>query len=304
MSNLVLKRGNTLIIKQFNQIISQGELLRIKLWFRRFLPSSILLKHQYKKTFGRKLDLKNPQTYNEKLQWLKLHDHNPLYTQLVDKYEVKKWVSERIGEKYIIPTISIWQKPDDIDFDFLPNKFVLKATHDSGSYCICDDKAKFDCEKAKRKLAAALNENFYYAGREWPYKNVQPRIIAEEYIGYFPMDFKFFVFDGVIDSIMVCKGREEGHPDFYFYDLEWKRLYYQHDELEKPDQIEKPENLSEMINIVEKLTDGFRHVRLDLYNVDGKIFFGEYTFYDQGGLDTDISYQTDLMWGNKLKLTT
>lgn len=251
---------------------------------------------------GYPLNLNNPVTYNEKLQWLKLNDRKNNYSKLVDKYEVKKFVANKIGKEYIIPTYGVWNRFDEIDFDKLPNQFVLKCTHDSGSYVICSDKEKFDVEAAKLKIEKALKSSFYWDSREWPYKNVRPRIIAEKYIGFYPKDYKFFVFDSEIDSVMVCNGRENGHPKFYFYDTDWKRLYYQHKEIEFEDTIEKPLGFETMIEIVKQLSEGFPHIRIDLYNVNGKIWFGEYTFYDQGGFDTDITRETDLLWGKKIKL--
>lgn len=274
----------------------------IKSIIAKMIPDPLYLKYKFKKRVGYPLNLKNPQTFNEKLQWLKLYDRNPIYNKLVDKYEVKRIVADRIGEKYVIPTIGVWDNLEQIDFDLLPKQFVLKATHDSGSYFICNDKDTFNIFDAKQKISKSLNHNFYYDGREWPYKNIKPRIIAEEFIGFFPLDYKFFVFGDKIDSVMVCKGREKGYPFFYFYDMNWNRLYYQHKDLEKDDQIDKPDNLKEMINIVAELSQGFSHVRIDLYNVNGKVFFGEYTFFDQSGFDTDITYETDLMWGKKIKL--
>lgn len=274
----------------------------IKKILTRIIPDEIYLKHRFRSIMGYPLNLKNPVTYNEKLQWLKLNNRKQFYSKLVDKYEVKKYVEEKIGEKYIIPTYGVWDSFDEIDFDTLPNQFVLKCTHDSGSYVICSNKAEFDSVAAKHKIEDARKKSFYWDSREWPYKNVKPRIIAEKYIGFYPKDYKFFVFDGVIDSVMVCNGRENGHPRFYFYDTNWKRLYYQHKEIEFEDIIEKPVGFEEMVNIVEQLSTGFPHIRIDLYNVDGRIWFGEYTFYDQGGFDTDITRETDLMWGKKIKL--
>lgn len=267
------------------------------------IPDGVYLKMKFKKSMGYPLNLKNPKTFNEKLQWLKLYNRDPEYTTMVDKYAAKKYIADKIGPEYIIPTLGVWDSFDDIDFDALPDQFVLKCTHDSGSYIICPNKNRLDIVSAKNKLETGLRNNFYWQSREWPYKNVQPRIIAEKFIGYYPKDYKFFVFNGVIDSIMVCKDRDKGHPSFYFYDTDWKRMYYQHDKIEANDEIEKPKNLQTMIDIVKKLSVGFPHVRVDLYNVDGKVFFGEFTLFDQSGFDTDITYETDLMWGAKIDLS-
>ena len=269
-------------------------------FLKKLIPDKIYLTHRFNHLMNYKMDWSNPITYNQKLQWIKLHDRDERYTNLVDKYEVKRIVANLIGEEYVIPTIQICESFDAINISQLPSQFVMKCTHDSGSYVICADKDKFDFNVAKEKLENSLKHNFYWESREWPYKNVKPRIIVEEFIGFYPKDYKFFVFNGEIDSIMVCKDRDKGYPSFYFYDINWNRLYYQHEELEKNDQIEKPENLDLMVKLVKKLAKGFAHVRIDLYNVNGTIYFGEYTLFNQSGFDTDITYETDLMWGKML----
>lgn len=426
----------------------------------RSIPDAVYLKYMYKKVMGKKLDLKNPQTFNEKLQWLKLYDRNPEYTKMVDKYEVRQYIKDKIGEQYLIPLVGgPWDKWEDIDFSKLPDQFVLKCTHDSGSVAICRNKDEFDFDSIRKKFNRALKGNFFYGGREWPYKNVKPRIIAEKYMeeksmdelidyklmcfnskvkatfvcsdrfsksdlkvtfydtewnklpferhypassvkiekpktyaemiaiaeklsesipfvrmdfyeiqnkiyfgectfypgsgmeefnpenwdlemgswiklsdnnsggGYLARsddlvlwlhsegqfhdsfkstkkfyckglkDYKFYTFGGVIDSIMVCWGREEGHTQYAFFNTDWNRLSYQYYE---PDvEIDKPENIDEMIEIILRLSKGFAEMRVDLYNVDGRIYFGEYTIFNQSGFDLDITYETDLMWGKK-----
>lgn len=270
------------------------------------LPDALYLRICYKLIFHKKLDLDNPQTFNEKLQWLKLHDRKPEYTMLVDKYEVKKYVANIIGEAYIIPTLGVWDSFDEIDFDTLPNQFVLKCTHDSGGLVICRDKSKLDVAAARKKIKKSLKHNYYFFGREWPYKDVKPRIIAEPFIGkgdQLPEDYKIFTFGSAIDSIMVCKGRDqENGPFFYYYDTSWNRLYYQRPGLEKNDTIQKPKNLDQMLKIAEALGAGLKHVRVDLYNIDGKIYFGELTFFDECGFDTEITEKIDLMLGGKIRL--
>lgn len=250
-----------------------------------------------------KLDLNTPKTFNEKLQWMKLNDRKEIYTNLVDKYEVKKYISKTIGEEYVIPTLGVWKKFEDIDFDILPNQFVLKCTHDSGGLVICKDKTQFNKEDARHKINASLKRNYFNSCREWPYKNVKPQIIAEPFIGVdnrTPDDFKFFTFNGCVDCVMVCKDRDKGYPWFYFYNKDWKRLKYQWPELEKEDEIEKPIDYEKMIKLAEILANDFKQIRVDFYNVNGRIYFGELTFFNQSGFDTDISYETDLYWGDKL----
>lgn len=414
-----------------------------------FLSDEQYLQLKFYDAFGRFMDFSNPQTFNEKLQWLKIHDHKPEYTMMVDKYKSKEYVGNIIGGKYIIPTIGVWDNFEEIDFDALPNQFVLKCTHDSGGLVVCRDKAKLDLDATRKKIETSLLNNFYYMGREWPYKNVPHKIIAEQFMSdnlrdhklfgsdsvprmilvysqrftkegvkeefydevwsclnaqrftggnpIFPIqrrkqykmikqlarelyektscaridfyeinenkyfaemtfdsvcdmdkinpdmwnskfeemtglflngcelnlneysvifsnsyynsnvekainDYKIFCFNGKIDSIMVCTGREKGHPDFYFYDRNWNRLYYQHDFLEKKNNIDKPRNLDEMIQLAEILCKGHNHIRVDLFDVDDNIYFGELTFFDNSGFDTDISYETDLKWGKQIVL--
>ena len=267
------------------------------------LPDSIYIKMVYYTKLKRKTDLTNPNTYNEKLNWLKLHDRKAQYKIMVDKYDAKKYVSELIGEKYIIHTYGVWNHFDDIDFSALPEQFVLKTTHDSGGVVIVRNKADMEMEKVKKAIEGSLKNNYFYLCREWPYKDLKHRIIAEKVISEtMPNDYKFFMFDGQMDSVMVCTDRISGHPTFRFYDEKWERLYYQKKELEPNTDVEKPENYEEMIEIAKKLSEGFLHVRVDLYNVNGKVFFGELTLFDQGGFDTDISYDTDLYWGSKIDL--
>lgn len=181
----------------------------IKAKLGRVLPDSLYLKLQYKNIMGRQLDLKNPKTFNEKLQWLKIYDHDSRYIQYVDKYEVKNIVYQKIGKQYIIPTLGVWDKVEDIDFSILPKQFVLKCTHDSGGVIVCRDKEKLDVETVRKKLKKSLKNNYYWGVREWPYKKVRPRIIAEEYKADKNdglVDYKLFCFGGKVDNIMVVRG--------------------------------------------------------------------------------------------------
>ena len=406
------------------------------------------LKKFFLAKMGYELNLNNPETFNEKMQWLKLNYRCPIFTQMVDKYEVRKYIANIIGEEYSVPLIAVWDSPDDIEFDKLPSQFVLKTTHGCGGMYICRDKSTFDLNGAKKALKKTFYKNYYMYMREWPYKNVPHRIIAEQYmaddlrdyklfcfngvprmtlmcserftkdglkedfydevwnhlkvqrpthgnailpiqrpkqyelmkklaaklsekmpfaridfyeinekvyfgeITFYPasgfeefkpeewdlklgewiklptggyklvsnecsilitdsynnkeskalIDYKFFCFDGEIDSVMVCAGREKGHPDFYFYDTEWNRLYYQHNNLEKDDVVSKPQNFEEMKDIVRKLSKGYCHIRIDLYDINGNIYFGEFTFFNASGFDQDITSKTNERWGEKIKL--
>lgn len=389
---------------------------------------------------GYRLNWNELQTYNEKLQWIKLYDHNPLYTILVDKVEAKKYAAKIIGEKYIIPTLGVWERAEDIIFDSLPDKFVLKCNHNSGKgMCICTDKSKLDIAKVRRQLNAGLEQNYYFVNREWPYKNVPRRILAEKFISpvslktaifyrfycvkgeprycrmlngvnlheasmlynmdwepvrkekksneaklvpcppffcsmqdvarnlakedslsivdiynvdnlnfigkvrddlmpsqgdvydnsaimdfvmsYVPScdekiplyqvsvpnaeinDYKFYCLNGKIACILVCTGRKQG-VKYYFFSKEWKFLRWDKEtQYEKSDcPVSRPENLDEMIKIAELLAEGLPSVRIDLYNIQGQIYFGEFTFFTNSGMDRDITRECDELLGQMLIL--
>jgi len=267
------------------------------------------LEYKYFFVLNKKLDLENPQTFNEKLQWLKLYDRNPEYTKMVDKCEAKKYVANVIGEEYIIPTLGIYNSFEEIDFQKLPNQFVMKCTHDCGSIIICKDKSKFNMEKAKNKINKALKYNYYYAGREWPYKNIKPRIIIESFmddgVNSQLVDYKLQCFWGKVDNILVCVDRDkETGVKYHYFDTNWKYLKYcpYPGINEKNINISKPKQLDKMIKIAERLSAGIPEVRIDLYIIHGKIYFGEYTFFTNGGFDTTITSDADIILGEKLKL--
>lgn len=273
------------------------------------IPDRTYLKLRYRATFHKRLDLKNPKSFNEKLNWLKLHDKNPRYIEMVDKYAAKNYVEKIIGEKYIIPTIGVWNRFDDINFDILPMKFVLKTTHDSGGVVIVKDKEKLNKNKVKQKLEKSLQHNFFKWSREWPYSQVKPRIIAEEFIeqsnGELINDYKIQCFNGQVDNIFVCVDRySESGVKYHYFDCKFKYLPYCPYEGISQDNIDikKPENFAEMIEISEKLSEGFPEIRVDLYNVDGKIYFGELTLYSMSGFDTTITEEADFLMGNALHI--
>lgn len=274
----------------------------------RFLPDEIYMKLYFRLRLKRQLDLDNPKSFNEKLQWLKLNDRNPKYTNIVDKYRVREYIKNTIGEEYLIPLLGVWDNFEEIKFDELPEKFVLKCNHDSGGLSICTDKSKFDIEKARKKIEKSLKCQFYYIGREWQYKNIKRKIICEEFIGdennIPPIDYKISCFNGKPDNIMVCCERETGNPKFYFFDTNWNQLNYSkaNSKSDKEFIIKKPSNLDEMLNIAEKLSSPYFYSRIDLYNKDNKIYFGEITLSPNSGFDNDYSYETDLLLGKKLKL--
>ena len=259
-------------------------LLRKKLFC--FIPDNIFLKMMYRLILNEKCNIKNPKTFNEKLQWLKLYDRKDIYTTMVDKYEVKKYVSSVIGEKYIIPTLGIYNKFEDIDFDNLPSKFVIKCTHDSGGLVIVKDKLKLNIEAAKKIINKSLKRNYYYSGREWPYKNVKPRIIVEKYMedenDSSMHDYKIHCFNGKAKYILVCTDREEELKETFF-DIEWNISPFKRPNHEIDKNIKKPSGLSSMIQLAEKLSKNIPFLRVDFYQINGKIYFGELTFFPAAG---------------------
>lgn len=268
-------------------------------------PDKLYLQLMYRCRTGLKLDLKNPRNFNEKLQWLKLYNRNSLYTTLVDKYAVKGYVSKKIGEQYVIPTLATWNNADEIDFDLLPNQFVLKTTHGSGGdVIICKDKTKFDKEKAVDHLKKSMIKNVYSVLREWPYKNVTKRIIAEKYMedesGEL-RDFKVLCFDGVPKMIEYHQGRFKTHTQD-FYDENWNLLsIYQGSPLSGK-AIEKPVFFDEMMSLSAILSKGIPHVRVDWYFVQNQLYFGEMTFFDASGFENFEPEEYNRILGNWIKL--
>ncbi len=284
MQGSLLKKGIRYVTDKNYRFLVNG-----RHGMRNSIPDDLYVKHLYKAYFGKEPDLENPQTFNEKLQWLKLYDRRPEYTIMVDKYAAKKWVADRIGEEYIIPTIGVWNHFDEIDFDKLPDQFVLKCTHDSGGIVIVKDRSKFDRRSAKRKIERCLRRNYFYIGREWPYKNVPPRIIAEPYLtdesGEELKDYKIFNFDGQPKMIQVDYGRFTEHKR-NLYTTDWK---YIEAVIKFPTdsshQIPRPQSLEKMLELAHKLSDGYPHVRTDFYNIDGRILFGELTLCHGAGTE-------------------
>lgn len=251
----------------------------------KFLPDEVVIKAKFKNALGYELDLDNPQTFNEKLQWLKLHDRKDIYTTMVDKYEAKKYVADKIGEEYIIPTLGVYNSFDEIDFEKLPEQFVIKCTHNSGGIVICKDKNRFDKTKAKRTIGKSLRKSFYYYHREWPYKNVKPRIIVEKYMEDEEdkelRDYKFFCFDGKCKFMFIATNRHgNGDTFFDFFD----ESFEQNGHPNAPMAPHKPVNFERMKRLAEKMSVGIPQIRVDFYEVNGKIYFGEMTFFHWSGL--------------------
>jgi hypothetical protein len=254
------------------------------------------------------LNLRNPKTVNEKLQWLKLYDRKPEYINMVDKYEAKKYVAGIIGEEYIIPTLGVWETFDEIDFDSLPEQFVLKCTHDCGGLVICRDKSKLDLEKAKKKINSCLKRCYYYDHREWPYKNVKPRIIAEAYmedsVTAELRDYKFFCFNGEAKMLFIASDRQTKGEEtkFDFFDIDFNHLPFTNGHPNAKNIPEKPLCFDQMKALAEKLSAGVPHLRVDFYEVDGKIYFGELTFSHWSGMTPFDPEKWDLKIGEWLKI--
>lgn len=263
--------------------------------FFRWLPDATYLKLLYRFKMGHRLDLRNPQTFTEKIQWLKLYNRKPEYTKMVDKYAVKEYVAKKIGEEYIIPTLGVWDKPEDIDWASLPNKFVLKTTHGGGGggVVICKDKATFDKTTAIAKLKESMASDIYSYLREWPYKNVPKRIIAEQFLAPEKSpapkdlpDYKFFCFNGEPKYCQVIRDRLTKET-IDFYDMDWNHMPFvglNPVARNGLTPVARPGNLDEMKEICCKLADSKTFVRVDLYVIDDKSYFGELTFYPASGM--------------------
>ncbi len=247
------------------------------------------IKLEYYACIGKKLNLDNPQTYNEKLQWLKLYDRKPEYTTMVDKYAAKKYVADRIGEEYIIPTLGVWESFDDIDFDSLPNQFVLKCTHDSGGLAICKDKSTFDIQKAKEKIERSLKRDYFYVHREWPYKNVKKQIIAEEYMedSSHPelCDYKFYCFNGEPKFLYVSRGlSNHATANINYVSLDWEKEPFKRNDFAEFEELPpKPATFDQMIEFSKVLSKDIPFLRVDFYDINGKLYFGELTFSPGAG---------------------
>ena len=274
----------------------------------RFIPDKMFLQIYYFARFKKFINFKNPKTYNEKINWLKLNDRKKIYTSLVDKYDVKEKVAKVIGNEYIIPTLGVWNSFDEIDFDKLPDKFVLKCTHDSEGVYIVKDKNKLNVKEARQKINEAMKYNFYYIGREWPYKNIKPRIIAEKYMEDHVdgelRDYKFFCFDGKAKLMFIATDRNIGETKFDYYDLDFNHLDIVQHYTNSDKEIRKPKNFDKMIQLSEKITQYFKlkHARIDFYEVDGELYFGEITFYHFSGLQPFKPNEWDKKIGDLLIL--
>lgn len=268
------------------------------------------LKKAFKVSMGKELNLDNPKTFNEKLQWLKLYNRKPEYTMMVDKYRVRDYISKQLGDEYLIPLLGVWDRPEEIDFSKLPNSFVLKCNHNSGlGMYICKDKSKLkekDIRRIRKNLHKGLKQNYYLSGREWPYKEVPRKIICEQYMEDNPTqqltDYKLMTFGGKVKCTFTCTGRGSAH-DFKvtFYDTDWKKMSFERHYPSGP-QLKKPASYDEMVALAEKLASHIPFARIDFYEIEGKPYFGEITLFPGSGMEEFTPEEWDSILGSWIKL--
>ena len=287
------------------------EYRRLQSSYGKKLDDAEYIQRMFKLNLGYKLDLENPKTYNEKLQWLKLNYHNPECITMVDKYLSKQYVADLIGDEYVVPLYGVWDKFDEIDFDKLPDQFVLKTTHDCGGVVVCKDKKDFDVQAAKSFLEEHQRREYFYHCREWPYKFVKPRIIAEKFMKDTEgqeeeglTDYKFFCFDGEPKAMFIATDRAKDNVEtkFDFFDMEFNHLPFTNGHPNSEKEIKKPKQFDLMIELSRKLSAGLPHVRVDFYESEGKIYFGELTFFHWGGFVPFEPKEWDKKFGDWIKL--
>lgn len=294
-------------MKYLRKILKEPEMagiyfmvLTARLW-----PAELYIKIFYYLHLKKWPDLKPPHTFSEKLNWLKLHDRNPLYTKLTDKYAVKDYVSKKIGVDKVVPLLGVWNSFDEIDFDHLPERFVLKCTHDSGGFMICKDKSTFSKVKARSFFNRELRKNYYWNKREWPYKDIQPRIIAEKYLedgnGDALTDYKFFCFNGEPKMMYISKD-VSADPRTDFFDMDWNYLPFKFKDPHAEVRPSMPDKFEEMKEIARTLSKGIPHVRVDMYLINNHIFFGEMTFFHLSGFFSVTPDEWDDIIGGWLDL--
>lgn len=271
-----------------------------------WIPDKQFCKMEYYMKTGRKLNLDKPERFNEKLQWIKLNYHNPLYTKLVDKASVKEFVSNKIGKQYVIPTIDIWDRYEDIDFEKLPEQFILKCTHDSGGNIICLNKKEFNYSEARKKIDLCLKKKYYYEHREWPYKDVFPRIIAEPLLVDEPgqplKDYKLFCFNGKVELLYVASDRGKGTTKFDFFDAEFNKIPVRQHYPNSDYNIKRPKQFEKMKWLAMKLSEDIPFVRVDFYDVKDKIYFGEMTFCNFAGIEDFYPDEYNYKFGELINL--
>lgn len=277
----------------------------------KWVPDAIYLKWLFWARMERKLNLKNPVSFNEKLQWLKLNDRSPQYTTMVDKHLVKRYVSDLCGQDYVIPLLGVWNDFDEIDFDSLPNQFVLKCTHDSAGLIICRDKKTLNIEAARQKIKRSMKKNYYWHAREWPYKNVKPRILAEKYIHDDSQGdndnlivYKIFNFEGAPTLIQVITNDKSENESIDYFDTNWSLLDLRQNFPNSKRHLNKPSKLEEMLELSRKLSAGFHFLRVDFYEVGEQVLFSEFTFFSDAGVERFYPEEWDFRLGKLIDLST
>lgn len=264
------------------------------------------LKIDYFLNLGKKLNLNNPVTFNEKMQWLKLYNRNPIYTTMADKLEVKNYITEKIGDRYVIKLLGSWDTFDEIDFDLLPEKFVLKTTHGCGGMVICKNKGDLDVEKARKIINKSLKADYFYQGREWPYKNIKKRILAEEYMQDGDSEnltvYKIFNLSGIPTIIQVIQDDKTAKETIDYFDTEWNLLDLKQNFPNSPNHLPKPRTLDDMLELARKLSEGMPFIRTDFYEINGEVYFSEFTFFSDDGFAEFHPGEWDEKLGEKIDL--
>lgn len=299
------------MIEKIKKVIRNPELIvgraQMKGLFN-WMNDETYIKFMFKVMMKSKLNLNNPQSFNEKLQWLKLNHIHTEYSNVVDKYKVREYIASTIGEEYLIPLVGVWDSAEDIEYDKLPDSFVLKCNHNSGGVIVCRDKTNLDKKAATKLLMRLLKRKYYLHGREYPYKHINPKVICEQFMddgtGALPNDYKILCFNGVPQNVMVCCGRHNNHADYYFFDFDWNFIPLNKVDVNLPKDftLPRPEKLKEMKELAEILSKPYIVSRIDFYEIQNKLYFGEITLFPASGLDRDISYETDIMFGKKIIL--
>lgn len=270
-------------------------------------PDKMYLKLQYCANVGKKLNLKNPKTFNEKLQWLKIYNRDPLFTDMVDKYAVRELVAQKIGEEYLVPLIGVWDRADDIEFDTLPDQFVLKCNHDSGSVVICKNKKMLDREMVVEKLNKKLSRDMFFWSREWPYKNIKRKVICEQYMQDQSFDvlnvFKIMNFNNGEQIIQVIQNDKTEEESIDYFDKNWTRLDMRQNFPNSQVPLKKPKNLDTMLELGKKLSEGFPFLRTDFYEINDQVFFSEFTFFSDAGMCKFVPEQWDKELGSRMDIT-
>ena len=287
-------------LKRFvNRVFSRFSSLRI-------FSDKTSIKLKYHHSFGKKLNLKEPKTFNEKLNWLKLYFRKPIFTQMVDKYEVKQLINNKLGEQYVIPSLGVFDKFEDIDFSSFTFPIVVKTTHESGTVFVIKDKDTYDFEKTKKRINKCLKRNYYYSCREWPYKDCKPRILVETYMKdekeeNLPV-YKFFCFDGEPYLVQTIKNDKTRQETIDYFDMNWNLLDLRQNFPNSSEPLSKPSNFEEMKQIAKVLSKGFPCIRVDLYSINGKVYFSEYTFFSDAGYAAFEPEEWDLKLGEMINL--